>query len=46
MKYVEDGIGGIAGLDFSEKWMGTEIFLGFLLVSFYSIVEDGLIIGR
>ena len=25
--------------------MGTEIFLGFLLVSFYSIVEDGLIVG-
>ena len=41
IKYAEDGIWRITVLEFVEQWMGTEIFLGLLLVSFNGIVEDG-----
>jgi len=44
VKYAEDGIWRITVLEFVEKRMGREIFLGFLLVSLDGIVEDGLII--
>jgi len=44
VKYAEDGIWRITVLEFVEKWMGTEIVLGLLLVSFDGIVEDGLIV--
>jgi hypothetical protein len=44
IKYAEDGIWRITVLKFVEQRMGTEIFLGFLLVSFDGIVEDGLIV--
>src|SRR5579863_5697003 len=46
IKYAEDGIWRITVLEFVEQRMGTEIFLGLLLVSFDSIVEDGLIVRR
>jgi len=45
IKHSEDGIWGITVLEFVEQWMGTEIFLGLLLVSFDGTVEDGLIVG-
>jgi hypothetical protein len=44
IKYAEDGIGRITVLEFVEQWMGTEIFLAPLLVSFDGIIEDGLIV--
>jgi hypothetical protein len=44
IEYAEDGIWGMTVLEFVEERMGTEIFLGLLLVSFNGIVEDGLVI--
>ena len=44
IKYAEDGIWRITVLEFVEQRMGTEIFLGLLLVSFDGVVEDGLIV--
>ena len=44
IKYAEDGIWRMTGLEFVEQWMGTEIFLGLLLVSFDGIVEDEMIV--
>ena len=44
VKYAEDGIWRMTVLEFVEEWMGTEIFLGLLLVSFDGVVEDGLIV--
>ena len=44
MKYAEDSIWRITVLEFVEQGMGTEVFLGLLLVSFDGIVEDGLIV--
>ena len=44
VKYVEDGIRRTTILEFIEKWMGAEIFLGLRLVSLDGIVEDGLIV--
>jgi hypothetical protein len=47
IKYAEDGIWRVTGLEFIEEWMGTEIFLCLLPVSFDSVVEYGLIVkGR
>jgi len=44
VEYAENGIGRIAVLEFVEEWMGAEIFLGLLLVSFDGVVKDGLIV--
>ena len=44
VKYAEDGIWRMTVLEFVEEWMGTEIFLGLLLVSFDGVVKDGLIV--
>jgi len=44
VKYAEDGMWGITVLEFVEQWMGTEIFLSLLLVSFDGVVKDGLIV--
>jgi hypothetical protein len=44
VKYVEDSNWRMTILEFVEERMGTEIFLGLLLVSFDGIVEDGLIV--
>jgi len=46
IKYSEDGIWRITVLEFVEKGMEAEIFLGLRLVSFDGIVEDGLIVRR
>ena len=44
IKYAEDSIWRVTILECVEKRVGAEIFLGLLLVSFDSIVEDGLIV--
>ena len=44
VKYTEDGVWRMTGLEFVEERMGAEIFLCLLLVSFDGAVEYGLIV--
>ena len=44
VKYTENGVWRMTGLEFDEERMGTEVFLCLLLVSFDGAVEDGLIV--
>ena len=46
VKYTEDGVWRMTGLEFVEERMGAEILFGLLLVSFDGTVEDGLIVRR
>jgi hypothetical protein len=43
-KHSEDGVWRVAGFEFGEHWMGTEILFGLFLVRFQGVVENVLII--